>query len=413
MKALKALAAVVLLAALFGVGFGWKDIRQGRLPEITTVQRLLSPQEQLTPTELFQQHFDFIWNNYAGPVERDRLNYAAMSGLFQSLGDPHTQFLEPRATEDFNLETRGDFVGIGARLSPDPLGARVVNVFRQGPAMAAGLQAADLISSVDGKDVSGMDVADIVQLIRGQVDTIVTLQVIRADEPRPVELKIKRAKVTVPTAEAQRLPNDIGYIMVSQFAEVTPRQFSVALEELESEPLRGLVIDMRSNPGGLLDAAVDMLSLFVSDKTVVTMRFRGDREEIVRTYAGRTRDFPYPVVVLINEETASAGEIFAGVLRDYQRATLVGEHTYGKASVQHVFMLMDLSSAKVTIARYYLPGGQDISRRQDEEGVYLSGGISPDITASLELTPETMIGNPENDSQLAKAIEVIEGKLRR
>ncbi len=412
---------VVVLLASFGVGFAWRDLRTGHGPAVGKLGALVDSSASMTPTELFRYHSGLIQTRYFRDVDRQRLKYAGMEGLFAALGDPHTQFMEPVATKEFSLETHGDFVGIGARLSTDPLGARIAGVFKEGPAAKAGLKSDDVITMVDGKTVAGTDVEDIVQLIRGEPDTMVRLGVIRDGNAKPIHFNILRAKVVVPTAEGQILPKtDIAYIAVSQFAEITPAQFDQALDEVSSSNPSGLVIDLRGNPGGLLDAAADMLSRFVSGKTVVTMRFRNGKEEKVVTPSGLTRSFPYPVVVLVNEDSASAAEIFSGVLRDYKRATLVGAHTYGKASVQNVFTLVDMSSAKVTIARYYLPSGEDIGRRVDDEGQYLSGGLKPDVPAELEdaLPPEksggaktpAAIGDPERDTQLRKAIEVIRAK---
>jgi carboxyl-terminal processing protease len=182
------------------------------------------------------------------------------------------------------------------------------------------------------------------------------------------------------------------------------------LAKIEKHHLRGLVLNLRDDPGGLLETAIELLSRFVEDKVVVKMKGREGHEEVARTYTGSKHNFNYPIVVLINEDSASAAEIFSGVLHDYQLATLVGEHSYGKASVQNVRMLVDGSSAKITIARYFLPGGEDIGRKVDDDGQYISGGLQPDVKVDLDLDKNVTPGDLKTDTQLQKAVEIIRQK---
>lgn len=398
--------------ASFAVGFGMKDLADGKIPSSETYLSLFRGQsnERVTPTMLFKENYNRIHSDFYRQVDRQKLKFAGMEGLFSALGDPHTNFLEPKVAESFATETRGDFVGVGARLAQDPLGAKVMIVFKGSPADKAGVKVGDVISAVDGESVSGVIVDDIVTKIRGQEGTKVTLKVMRSGQSEPISIPIVRSVVILPTAEGKMLPGNIGYISVTGFSEPTPQQFDQALAELIEAKATGLVIDMRGNLGGLLEVASEMLSRFVSDKTVVTMKGRMGAAETVKTASGRAIAMPGPVAVLINEESASAAEIFAGVLRDYKKATLVGEHSYGKASVQNIFTLVDMASAKITIARYYLPSGDDISRRVDEDDTYISGGLKPDIIVPLKADANTIIGDPEKDSQLMKAVELIKSK---
>lgn len=404
----------VALVVTFGIGFAWRDLRNGKAPSLSAMQRLVNADAsgmKQTPTQVFKRAFGEIAANYYKPVDTTKLKYAAMGGLLSSQGDPHTIFMEPKMAKEFSDDTRGNFVGVGARLLPDPLGAKVMNVFDDGPAQHAGVKEGDIISSVDGRSVGGIPVEDIVDKIRGKEGTIVRLQVVRGKEPKPLLFAIKRGTIIAPTAEGHVLPGtNIGYLLVTSFSEPTAQQFEESLDKLEAKGIKGLVIDLRNNPGGLLETAVDMLSAFAEDKPVVTMKRRGGREEIAKTYTGRKRNFAYPVTVLINEDSASAAEIFSGVLQDYKLATLVGDHSYGKASVQNVFMLVDGSSAKITIARYYLPRGIDIGRKVDEEGQYISGGLAPDVKVTLDLDSDVIFGDPKTDNQLQKAVEVIKSK---
>jgi len=246
--------------------------------------------------------------------------------------------------------------------------------------------------------------------IRGPENTSVNLTIIRAGEGKPLQIKVTRAHIVTPTVESRMLAGTgMGYLSVAQFSAPTEEQFLEEVQKLEKQGMKGLVIDLRSNPGGLLKTATDMLSAFESDKLVVTMKER-DKTTQERTSTGQTRPWAYPIVCLINEDSASAAEIFAGCLRDYGRASLVGEHSYGKASVQNVFQLRDNASVKVTIARYFLPQTDDISRKVDEDGVYLSGGLKPDIEVKIDPDLQMALGDILTDPQLQKAVEVLKSK---
>jgi carboxyl-terminal processing protease len=218
--------------------------------------------------------------------------------------------------------------------------------------------------------------------------------------------------VNTPTVEHVVFKDtQIGLMTIHQFAEPTSAQFDKAIESLAEQQIKGLVIDLRDNPGGLLQSDIEMLSRFVSDKVVVTIKSRDGIEEVPKTYANQTRRWPFPIAVIMNEDTASAAEIFAGALQDYRLATLVGVHSYGKASVQNLWPLRDGSSAKITIGRYYLPSGNDIGRKVDEDGQFLTGGLQPDVRVENDPDDTNIeLGNPAKDPQLKKAIEVLQAK---
>jgi carboxyl-terminal processing protease len=407
---------VVVLSFAFCVGFSWKDLRGGQAPSPKAFERLLSGKidDGQTPTQLFRDNFNLILTRFHRTIEPSKLRTAGMEGLFASLGDPHTLFMEPQAAANFSIETKGNYAGIGARLGPDPLGARVGTVFKNGPADKAGLKVGDLVTRVGKEDIAGKSIDEVVGFIRGGEGTTVVLTVLRTGEDQPLKLSVARAIVIVPTAEGLIVPDTkVGYIKVDQFSETTVEQFDTVLfEVLRGEP-EGLVIDMRGNPGGLLDTAVFMLSRFVEDKTAVTMKQRTGGREESRTLKGRAIKFGGPIIILIDKGSASAAEIFAGVMRDYKLATLVGEHTYGKSTVQSVILLKDMSTAKITVARYYLPSGENFSRVVDEDGTYVSGGIKPDHAVELDREIAWEQGNPAKDAQLAEAIRLIGQKLGR
>ncbi len=411
-NASRAAVGLLTMVLLFGVGFFWPDFRSGASPSGRAFAALTGhATTEPTPTSVYVENYRRIMTRFYRPVDAQKLRFAASKGLFASLGDPHTQFLDPEVTESFNLDTRGDFVGVGAQLSQDPLGARVERVFDDAPAARAGIRKGDLITGVNGANMAGIDVADIVDKIKGGDGTSVRLRVIRHGATQPLNIEVVRERIVVPSAEAKMLPDsDIAYVRVTNFAELTTAQFDVEMDKLDPSSFGGMIIDVRENPGGLLETAADLLARFVANKPVVKMRMRGNRTEVVRTPGNQDRNWRFPVVVLIDENSASASEIFAGVLRDYGRATLVGEHTYGKTTVQNVFSLFDHASAKITIARYDLPSGTDISRRVDEEGSYVSGGLMPDVEVPLDKPLTAELGNPASDSQLRKAMEIVLAK---
>lgn len=405
------------LLACFGFGFSWRDLRHGELPEASTFNRLLSSLNSQPPAsaeQIFRDSYNKILADYEKPVVPKKLKYAGIEGMMASLGDPHTMFLEPSDAEEFSSETKANIVGIGARLEQDTLGARAARVFEDSPAFAAGMREGDVITTVDGKSTAGRSLEDIVASIKGQEGSVVHLQVVRTGSTQPISFSIKRAQVIIPTVDSKYLDRSgVGYMTVASFAEPTAEQFDAELAKLEKHPLKGLVIDLRGNPGGLLESAREMLSRFVESKLVVKMKFRDGSEEVAKTYPGFVHSFNYPVVLLVDEDSASAAEIFSGALRDYKLATLVGEHTYGKASVQNVFPLIDGSSAKITIARYYLPSGADIGRKLDSYGEYKSGGIDPDFKVDIDtLDQKVVFGDPAKDPQLAKGIDFILSKSR-
>lgn len=414
MKIAKALGLALAFPACFSFGFFWRDIKNGQLPAAKR-DRLLGIKtngNNATEEEVFKQTYGRILADYIKWPDKTDLKYAAMEGLVASLGDPHTNFFVPKVNTAFRDETQGKFFGIGARLLPDPLGVKVVSVFRDSPAEKSGIKGGDIVVAVDGKNVGGMNSDDIVLLIKGRENTSVKLKVVRAGAKETLEFTLKREKVIPPNVESKYIADQkIGYIKILNFALEVPEQFDHELEAVESHGLKGLIIDLRDNPGGALDSAVKMLSKWVPNgQNVVKLRYRDGTEEATDAIEGLSHDFKYPVIVLVNEESASAAEIMAGVLKDYNKAKLVGEHTYGKFSVQTVFSQRDGAGIKMTIARYYLPKSGALTRKVDEDGGYVSGGIQPDVKVDLNPDIEFEAATMDKDAQFAKAVEMINGK---
>ncbi|HWA84573.1 MAG TPA: S41 family peptidase, partial [Fimbriimonadaceae bacterium] len=356
------------LLFLFCVGFTWRDLQSGRVPKAQAFEKLvgLDTGGKMSPEQEFKQAYNRIATLYYKPVKPLDLKYAGIGGMMASLGDPHTMFLVPRVAKKFDQDTKANYVGVGARLSPFSrngkiIGARAVVVFDDGPGFGAGLKAGDVIVSVDGKSVAGLPIEDVVDRIMGEEGTTVRLTVLHGGIGSPTVIPIRRAHVITPTVESQYFPDSkVGYIYIASFSAPTAEQFDKELEKVERNPLKGLVIDVRGNPGGYLETAVELLSRFAANKVVVSMKMKDGSLNHEYTRSGMLHNFAYPVVVLINGDSASAAEIFSGALRDYKMATLVGTHSYGKASVQEVYDFKDGSSGKITIARYFLPSGDNI-----------------------------------------------------
>ncbi len=413
---------VVALGACFGFGYGWKDMQSGSRPGgINLLQGIRATSPSMSAEGAFQENFDRILTNHRSKVDPKKLKYAAMEGMVAALGDPHTNYFEPRTAEAFNSEIEGNFFGIGAKLGEDPLGAKVATVFQDAPAFKAGLKEGDVITAVDDVVMSGKTTDYIVSKIKGKEGTTVKLTVMRIGQEKPITMVVRRAQITTPTVEGKMLPDNVGFVQVYSFSVPTPMQFEQAITKLESQGMKGLIIDMRGNPGGRLEAASKMLSRWFDSKVVIKMEMRAEPTftsptvkkpviEYEKTRRGEVQDTKYPIVVLVNEDSASAAEIFAGVMRDYKRATIMGEKTYGKASVQTVIDLTDGAGVKLTIAKYYLPNGEYINRKVDEDGAYISGGLMPDIEVKPDETKQYRPGELDSDLQAKKAHELVKSR---
>jgi len=417
MSILNRIALLVIFPALaFFLGFNKNELRNGEPFNKNAFKRALSVKPMgAAPQKVFTDAYANIIDAYSKPLDSTELKYSAMAGAVNALGDPHTIFLDPDFATAFTKETTGnkDFVGVGARLLQHELGAKIGFIFDEGPAYKAGIRENDIIVAVDGQSTAGKSTTEIVKHIRGPEGSTVKISVLQSGSKTPQEFTCTRRRVMQPTIDGKVLEGtNIGYMAIYGFAQVTPTEFSRTLDRLNAESLRGLVIDLRGNGGGLLESARDMLSNFFVDKLVVTMRRRDGTEEITETRGDMKRDITCPIAILVDENTASASEIFSGTMRQYKRAILVGTHTYGKASVQNLYPVskQEGTELKITIAKYFLPDGADISRKQDDDGVYISGGLKPDFDLPLSLDPRMSPGDPELDNQLKKAIEYIKEK---
>jgi carboxyl-terminal processing protease len=392
-KIFKLLSIGILVGAVFltGIGIGNGAIRLSDTPNNNNK----SLPEDLDYASV-ERLYDLLKANYDGKLDEQALLDGLKSGLAQATGDPYTQYFNPKEAEEFNAELSGSFTGIGAELGQDDDGNLIIVAPIEGfPASKAGLRAQDLIVSIDDDSTNGMTINEAVTRIRGPKDTKVTLKVLR-NKSQDLSFTITRADIKMPSVEWEVLDGKIGYIKINQFSDDTGTLTSRAAQEFLSAGVKGVLLDMRDNPGGRLDAAVKVSGLWLpAGKTVLQEKQGG---VVVDTYtaSGDAVLQDLPTVVLVNKGSASASEIVAGALRDNNVATLYGEKTYGKGSVQKISPLAGGGEVKVTVARWYRPNGENIDKK----------GIKPD--KEITLSDEDL--KAERDPQKDEAIKYLQSR---
>lgn len=341
--------------------------------------------ETFNQLKLFGDVFERVLNDYVEPQAESDLIENALNGMLSSL-DPHSAYLGPDAFADIQEQTRGEFGGLGIQVTMEEGFVKVVSPIDETPAARAGILANDLIVALDGEDVQGMDLSDAVERMRGVIGTEITVR-IRREGVDDFEVTLERDSIRIASVRS-RLEGDIGYIRVTQFSGQTFDGLDKAIFDLNEEAdnadleLAGFVLDLRNNPGGLVNQALEVSDAFLDRGEIVSIRGRDESE--TRRYNARSGDLigGLPVVVLINGGSASASEIVAGALQDHRRATLVGSLSFGKGSVQTVIPMSANSAVRLTTARYYTPSGRSIQAR----------GIDPDIEILQENLPEELVG---------------------
>jgi len=310
---------------------------------------------------------------YVEKLDRDALLEAAVRGMVDSL-DPHSAYMSPEEAVAFREDNEGAYVGIGVEVRRVPDGVLVADVLPGGPAQRDGVQAGDIVVAVDDHSLAGLDLDDVGALLEGPRGSSITLSITRAgwDVPRPIVTA--RDRVVTPAVATDRLPSGIVWARIVQFQDGTARELTSALSARQTEaPMTGLVLDLRDDPGGLLDEAVGVTDLFLDTGPIVSTRGRSEgNEEFLATPGGLPADLR--VVVLVNGLSASASEIVTGALQDTGRATIVGTHTYGKGSVQVVFEAPNRSALRLTTARYYTPSGEPVAPEK---------GRAPDVVVEM------------------------------
>jgi len=339
---------------------------------------------------------------YPSKIDEQKITFSAIRGMLHALGDPFTRFLDPEEYKKMREENEGNFTGIGAQLDTNKDGeVYIKEPLPKTPAMRAGVKTNDVIVEVDGKSIRGKEIEDVVKLIRGPEGTKVKLTLRRPGMAALLTKVITRQVVQFRMVTSRMLDakNGIAYIRLYQFNTLCDQQFDEALAQLEREHLKGLVLDLRGNPGGLLQAAVDIGSRFIESGPVVIIQERGGQKNPLYVEEDKHNHRRYPLVVLVDKSSASASEIVSGAIKDDGVGTLVGVTTFGKGRVQTIMPLDDGSAVAITTAKYLTPNGTDIHKK----------GIDPDVRVEA---PEVWdINDPKTDVQLTKAVDVLKVKM--
>lgn len=398
--------AVCLMGASYAAGFATSALLTPRptpqAPAVAEEPTYQGPRE----FRVFWEVQDILQREYYASLPSDQeMVYNAIRGVVDSLGDPHTAFADPEHARLFSEDLSGSFQGIGTHVEMRDDQLVIVSLLPGAPAEQAGLRPGDVILAVDGEPLAGMSLFEAVTRIRGPQGTRVTLTIQRPNEP-PFDVVLTRARIEVPTVEARELAEGrIGYLRIFEFNERAPREVEVALRKLLASPSvrrtgkpQALILDLRDDPGGYLHVAVDVASQFLGDGLVLMeQRKDGTVEEHRARTGGLATDPDLPLVVLVNQGTASAAEIVAGAIQDQNRGVLIGERTFGKGSVQVTHTLSDQSSLRVTIARWFTPSGREIHGQ----------GLAPDLEVPRETDAES-----GRDTQLQAAIEYLLDRLQ-
>lgn len=395
---------LILLAGAFsgGVFVGWL-IPERTTAEIPALTSTATPEQTGTSTseasvnELFKPFWEawqLVHEQYVEqPVDDLKLMQGAISGMLDSLGDPHTSYMTPEEYQQANMPLEGEYEGIGAWVDTSGAALTIISPMPGSPAEKAGLKAGDQIIGVDGTSVEGVDPSIVLRSVLGPAGTTVTLTIKRADSEDSIDIQITREKISLPTYESKMLDNQIGYIALYTFGDTTSDDLKNSLTELLAQNPKGLILDLRDNGGGYLQTAIEVVSQFISEGTVMYEESGdGTRQVYEAIPGGLATDIP--LVVLVNGGSASASEITAGAIQDYGRGKLVGTTTYGKGSVQNWIPLENNQGAvRITIAHWLTPKDRQIN------GV----GLTPDVV--VDYTEED--AKAGRDPQLEKAIEIL------
>ena len=331
---------------------------------------------------------ELIDEEYLDEKDESSLREGLYAGLLAGLKDPYSTYYTAEQYKELNTSNEGSYVGIGAVLQKDDTGgAKIIQLYEGGPGEQAGLKKGDVIKAVDGADVTDKETSDIASMVRDSEKDSVMLTIQRENEEKTRDVKVEIRDVEIQTVSHEMLSEDTGYIRISEFSEVTSDQYKKAFADLKDQGMKKLVVDLRDNPGGLLTAVCGVLRQILPEGLIVYTEDKNGKREV-----------DMPLAVLVNGNSASASEIFAGAVKDYGIGTIVGTTTYGKGVVQTIQPLTDGSAVKITIAKYFTPKGNDINKK----------GITPDVEAELsgDITDWTELTHKE-DTQLQTALKEI------
>ncbi len=365
------LFGLILTVSWLGIVAGQNLTRE--ITRVNAADTPISPQssqnERYLSLDLFHKVIQFVENNYVDEVKQKDLIQGAIKGMLETL-DPHSNFLPPEVFKDMKIDTSGKFGGLGIEIGMKDSLLTIIAPIEDTPAWKAGLKPNDRIVKISKESTKGMTLVEAVSKMRGKKGTPVTLSIYRDGFEQIKDVSIVRDIIKIRSVKFETLEPKFGYIRLTNFNESAALDMQKAIKELEvNGKLKGLVFDMRTNPGGLLDQAVEVSSLFIDEGVVVSTIGRNkDQKEVKHAKKGNARK-DFPIAILVNSSTASAAEIVAGALQDHHRATVLGQPTFGKGSVQTVIELGQEMGLKLTIARYYTPSGRSIQEK----------GVQPDI----------------------------------
>lgn len=370
--------------------------------------RVPNTDEPYPKLDVFAKVLAYVKNNYVEPVNESALVYGAVRGMVATL-DPHTVFMDPREYQALRDDTSGEFGGLGIEITQRGDDLVVLAPIDETPAARAGIRAGDVIAAIDGVSARRMTVGDASGRLRGAPGTQVVLRLMRTEFKSPRDFPLVRDRIRVVSVESRLIDGAVGYVRIKSFQDRTDQQLGKAIETLRAEAgknLKGFIVDLRSNPGGLLDQGVLVADRFLKKGVIVTTKGRGGRHAEEERASDSGNELDFPLVLLVNAGTASASEIVAGALQDHRRAVLFGTPTFGKGSVQTVIELDDGSGLKLTIARYYTPNGRSIQ----ESGIMPDVAVAATADEALVLREATLPGHMKNDAPSGQSVVAVEAE---
>jgi carboxyl-terminal processing protease len=408
---------------------------------VTQVPMLMGAQAAVNDTykqlNLFGDVFERVRSDYVEQPDDSKLVESAINGMLTSL-DPHSSYMDAKSFQDMQVQTKGEFGGLGIEVTMEDNILKVVSPIDDSPASKAGVLSGDVITGLDGDPVQGMTLQQAVDKMRGPVNTPITLKILRGGKGDPIDVKVVRDIIKVKSVRSKKLGDDIGYIRITQFTEQTFDGLKKSLDQLNKDigedKIKGYVIDLRNNPGGLLDQAIQVSDAFLERGEIVSTRGRSPDD--VQRYTARSGDLTNgkPVIVLVNGGSASASEIVAGALQDHKRATILGTRSFGKGSVQTIIPLQGNGALRLTTARYYTPSGRSIQAKGIEPEIVVQENVPADLKGKDQTNGEAglkgHLANPgddkseeggssayvpadeKDDTQLQQAIDLLHGSQK-